>query len=512
MNLAWNDVIYLDPIPTLEVSFHYVQYGHRGETAITSLVFKVTKPEPLGSNPRLPACAVAWNRVIYLDPIPTLDIGFHYVQHGQHGETVITSSVFEVTNQEVLGSNPRLPDKRFIKVSLYLVRHDLLLSDTSEFQDLYIAWITNTITSSNVTSSSGPPTKRRYRLADVVWKSDVSQAYRRIPMDPRCNNFGNRGAGGLWGALMGLVAWIARFIKLLEDIFTYVDDNFGADEEENMLWYEKYEQWMPEKQVRLLQLWDELGIPHEKEKQLFGLILIGIIGFEVDPNAMTITMPLSSKSDLINAMVVFAQYKQRRTLREYQQIGGWCNWALNVYPLLRPGLSQLYHKISGKSEPDAHIWVSRVMCRELLWMVDHMRESEGVRMLESDDWTVDDADITLYCDACLDGLGFWFNWSGNNFGFQHVIDHLTHGIFFYEALSVLSALVFATGSLSPSPRHIVIYTDNMNTVDMFNTLKATPDHNTLLPSIQLVHDLIVERGPDVVGEGTVRLTKNPIGG
>ncbi|THU82696.1 hypothetical protein K435DRAFT_872055 [Dendrothele bispora CBS 962.96] len=193
----------------------------------------------------------------------------------------------------------------------------------------------------------------------VVWKSDVSQAYRRVPMDPRwqmkqvvrvddafhvdrCNNFGNRGAGGLWGALMGLVAWIARFIKLLEDIFTYADDNFGADEEENMIWYEKYEQRMPEKQVRLLQLWDELGIPHEKEKQLFGLILV-IIGFEVDPNAMTITMPLSSKSDLINAIVIFAQYKQRRTLREYQQIGGWCNWALNVYPLLRPGLSQLYH-------------------------------------------------------------------------------------------------------------------------------------------------------------------------
>ncbi|THU78385.1 hypothetical protein K435DRAFT_811603 [Dendrothele bispora CBS 962.96] len=96
MNLAWNDVIYLDPIPTLEVSFHYVQYGHHGETAITSLVFKVTKPEPLGSNPRLPA------RKLF----------FHYVQHGQHGETVITSSVFEVTNQEVLGSNPRLPDKR----------------------------------------------------------------------------------------------------------------------------------------------------------------------------------------------------------------------------------------------------------------------------------------------------------------------------------------------------------------------------------------------------------------
>ncbi|THU81210.1 hypothetical protein K435DRAFT_873586 [Dendrothele bispora CBS 962.96] len=45
-------------------------------------------------------------------------------------------------------------------------RRDLLLSDTSEFQDLYITWITNTITSSNVTSPSSPPAKRRYRVAD----------------------------------------------------------------------------------------------------------------------------------------------------------------------------------------------------------------------------------------------------------------------------------------------------------------------------------------------------------
>jgi hypothetical protein len=56
----------------------------------------------------------------------------------------------------------------------------------------------------------------------VVFKSDVLQAYRRIPLHylwqlfqvvtidsmrhvDRNNNFGNHGAGGLWGAFMGLV-------------------------------------------------------------------------------------------------------------------------------------------------------------------------------------------------------------------------------------------------------------------------------------------------------------------
>jgi hypothetical protein len=78
----------------------------------------------------------------------------------------------------------------------------------------------------------------------VVFKSDVSQAYRRLPMHPlwqirqvltidnarhvdHCNNFGNRGAGGIWGTFMGLVTWIAIFVKLLTDLFAYVDDTFS---------------------------------------------------------------------------------------------------------------------------------------------------------------------------------------------------------------------------------------------------------------------------------------------
>ncbi|THU78864.1 hypothetical protein K435DRAFT_876172 [Dendrothele bispora CBS 962.96] len=251
---------------------------------------------------------------------------------------------------------------------------------------------------------------------------------------------------------------------MLEDIFTYVDDNFGFEEAERMLWYEPYQKQLPEKQVKLLQLWDELvGIPHDAPKQVFSFALL-IIGFIVDPNAMTISMSDSSKADLVAAEAVstFAVFRERRPLREYQQIAGWCNWAFNVYPLLRPGLSQLYHKIAGKSDPNAGIW------------------SDGVRMLYSEDWSIADAEVILYCNACLNGLGFWVRFGDSQLGFQHCVEDKSSEIFHFEVLAVLSALSFAIDSLDPPPSRIVIYTDNTNTVNMFHKLKATPKYNPIL--------------------------------
>jgi hypothetical protein len=114
----------------------------------------------------------------------------------------------------------------------------------------------------------------------TLFKSDVSQAYRRLPMHPlwqirqivsfkgkhnvdRCNIWGDRGAGNIWCSFMGLVLWIAREIKKIEDMFAYVDDSFSWDFAGNLELYEPYDAFLPEKQVRLLQLWDELNIPHE---------------------------------------------------------------------------------------------------------------------------------------------------------------------------------------------------------------------------------------------------------
>ena len=200
----------------------------------------------------------------------------------------------------------------------------------------------------------------------VVFKSDVSQAYRHLPLHflwqlfqivtidgmrhvDRNNNFGNRGAGGLWGAFMGTVLWIAIFVKG-NDLFAYVDDSFSWEFADNMLWYEPYQKHLPTKQTKLLLLWDELRIPHEQSKQVFSSPLM-IIGFNVDPNTMTITMVTEARHDLLVALREFAHSGQRRPLRDFQKMAGWMNWALNAFPLLRQVCQHYIARCRARSIP-----------------------------------------------------------------------------------------------------------------------------------------------------------------
>jgi hypothetical protein len=115
----------------------------------------------------------------------------------------------------------------------------------------------------------------------VAFKSDVKGAFRLIPSHPLwqikqvvttnyptradadagidCGPlvcrvdwrscFGSRGSPRLWNSLMGLVLWVTIHVKLILDIFAYVDDLFGWDEEGNFRWYSRYNQMMPSKQV-----------------------------------------------------------------------------------------------------------------------------------------------------------------------------------------------------------------------------------------------------------------------
>jgi hypothetical protein len=195
----------------------------------------------------------------------------------------------------------------------------------------------------------------------VLFKTDVSQAYRRLPVHPlwqlrqvvtingshhvdNNNNFGNRGAGRLWVTFFGLVLWIAVVLLLILDLFAYVDDAFSWEFANDVTYYPPYDKLLPTKQARLLTLFDDVGVPHDERKQVSGSPL-QIIGFDVDPNSMTITMPAAARDELVSAIRMFANPRQRRSLKDFQRLAGWVNWALNVYPLLRPGLSGVYEKL-----------------------------------------------------------------------------------------------------------------------------------------------------------------------
>lgn len=337
--------------------------------------------------------------------------------------------------------------------------------------------------------------KKHGNVPLVLFKSDVSEAYRLCPMSvhwqmmqvikvdgkfnvDRCNNFGSRAGGGIWGSVFALVLWIAKVKLAILDLLGYVDDAFSFELASAISWYAPHSTFYPEKQAKLLRLWDELGIPHSPDKQVSGSSLT-IIGFHVDANAMTITMPQESKDKLIAAIREFAVLGRRPTLADYQALAGWVNWALNVYPLLRPSLCALYKKMAGKTKSFAEIYVNKAVCQELLWAANHLTSCDGVYFISSTDWSAEDADMLLLTDACLFGMGFWS--PHLLLAFQTRINTaISRPIFYWEAYTVVSALHWALHSSSPPPRRVLIYCDNMNTVNLFSSLRALPQYNPLI--------------------------------
>ena len=84
-----------------------------------------------------------------------------------------------------------------------------------------------------------------------------------------------------------------------------------------------------------------------------------------------------------------------------------------------------------------------------------------------------------YCNACLMGLGFYCPQCNIMFYVDIANLTLTHTIFYYEVLSLLSALTCAHDSAHP-PHHLLIYTNSMNMVEMFHLLNAQLGYNDLL--------------------------------
>ncbi|KAJ8593276.1 hypothetical protein M405DRAFT_685409, partial [Rhizopogon salebrosus TDB-379] len=185
---------------------------------------------------------------------------------------------------------------------------------------------------------------------------------------------------------MSLVAWIALRRKLIDDLKTYMDDSFSFELADNLLLYEPYQALFPAKQTRLLQLWDEICLPHDRAKQEFGSPLT-VIGFDVDPNRMLATLPPHKKAALVAELRRFGVSHRRWSLREWQRLAGWCEWSFNVFPLLKPGLSNVYAKISGKQQPRALVHVNNAVQRELQWMSDHIERSDGLLLYRSLDFS-----------------------------------------------------------------------------------------------------------------------------
>jgi hypothetical protein len=230
-----------------------------------------------------------------------------------------------------------------------------------------------------------------------LFKSDVKSAYRQLPVHPlwqikqvvtidgqrhvdRCNTIGNRGGGWNWDSVASLVNWIGTEKKKIP-LLGYVDDNFGWEFEGNKKYYKPYKKHLPAKQTRLLELWDEIGIPHEEDKQLSGPSL-PILGYEVDANAMTVKVPDEKKARVIQSLRDYAHEGKSYTIHELQSVAGSISAVLSLYPRLHSPLRVLFDEMAGKERPSTKLTVTKPVARSLSKLADYLEHAPPVPIRE----------------------------------------------------------------------------------------------------------------------------------
>jgi hypothetical protein len=132
-----------------------------------------------------------------------------------------------------------------------------------------------------------------------------------------------------------LVAWIAENVKRIRHLKAYSDDNASFGVAGDVLFYEPYHHYFPTNQTKLLCLWDELNIPHTEKKQIYGPIVL-FVGFDVDPNAMTISISDERLANLLEKVQNFAKPGKWHSLKDFQLLSSHVNCSLAVFPLLSP--------------------------------------------------------------------------------------------------------------------------------------------------------------------------------
>jgi hypothetical protein len=125
------------------------------------------------------------------------------------------------------------------------------------------------------------------------------------------------------------------------------------------------------------------------------------------------------------------------------------------------------------------------MVHKLNWVTLRVQHSSGIHFLKSVKWDprhVESGTLTVFTDVSPIVMAYFI--PSLKLAFQCPIPPgaASENIFFFEALAVCSVFHFAEFSLPASPRRLVIYSDNTNSVNIFNSLCAIAPYNQLLIS------------------------------
>ena len=236
----------------------------------------------------------------------------------------------------------------------------------------------------------------------LLWKSDVSQAYRHIPMHPRwqvrqaslinghyhidrCAVFGNHASGRIWCIFFSLVCWVAIHKFGIADMLHYVDDAFNVAFTDEYTFYKPNNRLMPTAQARFLEVLDYIGLQHDNAKQVHGEVL-DIIGFEVDLPNMTIRLSAESKQKLVEHIRDRLHPKPSSPLSTTHASlapHAWlCQLGAQHFPIAQTPSD---NKVAGHHFMNAPVYFNKKTTADLLWFADQVERLDGVRFLGAEE-------------------------------------------------------------------------------------------------------------------------------
>ncbi|PBK90459.1 hypothetical protein ARMGADRAFT_889640, partial [Armillaria gallica] len=189
----------------------------------------------------------------------------------------------------------------------------------------------------------------------------------------------------------GLLCWIGIHKLNIPDLHVYMDDFFGWDFATNLVFYRGL--FCPGQQVQLMIFWEFISCPFDDPKQLHGHTL-KIIGFWVDANKGSISLDHDSICHLVSDIEAFLATPGRAPiLLKWQHMGGYLNWALNVFPWGCPALSELYRKMAGKLFKFMKIFINAAVREDLMWLPTTIPKAISVHFVDSTHWVDSKADM-----------------------------------------------------------------------------------------------------------------------
>lgn len=140
----------------------------------------------------------------------------------------------------------------------------------------------------------------------------------------------------------------------------------------------------------------------------------------------------------------------------------------------------MYSKLGGSYDPAWVVHINQSIVCDLLWLAKRVRESDGVFLLDSIVWLPDQAQMIIHTNASLTGFGFWCDLYDKGFYGYVKASREDDPIFFHEAFTVVCSIHWVASLRRADLQRILVRTDNTNTVDLFNTLRAKAGYNELL--------------------------------